>query len=260
MIDRVPLGALWEETAAFFRAELPLVAPVAFLGFGVPMVAMLLAVPVEQAQAGVMTPGLWMLWFVPAGLMSMFGSLAVSALALRRGETVRACLALALTRVPSGIGLALLNVAVQAALAIPVAMMRIADGGQGVGTALANLTVFAMLIWLFVRVLPIWALLADRPLGPVAAIRATFAATRGRYRVLLLLRVAGALAGVIALVVLLIPIGVVFKLVGLAVGVPEVGTTLSYVASAAAFAMIASLWTIYCARLYRLLAGSTSGI
>ena len=44
--------------------------------------------------------------------------------------------------------------------------MRV-SGGAGPFAMLVNLADIAVMIWLFVRVLPIWAVLADRPQTPM---------------------------------------------------------------------------------------------
>ncbi|USI72251.1 hypothetical protein [Sphingomonas morindae] len=258
MTNRISVGALWDESIAFVRAEYSLLMPVGALGFGLPLVMMLLAVPVDQAETGRLVPGLWLLWFVPAGLLSLFGSLALSAMTLRRGATVAECIRLAFRRLPSAFGLILLHLGFQAVLGLPVAALARIDmatrGQPGLLAALGNFAVLAVLIWLFVRLMPIWALLADRGGHPIDTLRQAFAVTRGRYRHLLLIRVTGAVAGVVALLVLLIPLGAVCALIGAATGASAVAATISYVLTGAIFAALLTLWTVYVALLYRRLA------
>ena len=260
----IPLGPLWEETIAFLRAEFALVLPVALLGFALPMTVMLLAVPVDEAESGTLVAGPWMVWFLPAGLLSMMGSLGVSALAVHPGATVGECLRIALARAPSGLGLVLLNFAVQVALGLPALLVNMLEinlaGSAGAFTAVANLAGLAATIWLFVRAMPVWALLAYRPLAPWPAARAVFALTQGQYRKLLLLRVVALFAGMLALLATLVPIGVLFALIGRLTGAAAVTQALSYVATGAVFSGLMALWTIYVARLYVRLAGSSSGI
>jgi hypothetical protein len=249
------LGALWEETLAFVRAEWGLISPVALLGFGLPMLILLLALPVEAAETGRVTPGLWMIWFLPAGLLSMIGSLAISALALRPAISVQESLALAVARMPQGIGLFVLNIGVQVLLALPLSIVGLIEisvgGAAGTASSVANMAALAVTIWLFVRVMPIWALLADRGLAPWAAAREAFRLTRGVYAKLLLLRIVGVFSGVLVLVVMLIPIGGILTLIGRLTDANGPMQTLSFVAFSGVFATLAATWTIYVARLYR---------
>jgi hypothetical protein len=225
---------------------------------------MLLAVPVDAAESGKLVAGPWMIWFLPAGLLSMMGSLGVSALAVHPGASVGECLRVVLARLPSAFGLVLLNFAAQIVLGLPALLVNLLEmklvGSAGVFTAVANLAVLAATIWLFVRVMPIWAVLAHRPLGPVPAARAVFAVTQGHYRKLLLLRVVALGAGMLALLAMLVPIGVLFALIGRASGADEVAQALSYIATGVAFSALMALWTIYVAKLYVRLAASSNGI
>ncbi|HET8612048.1 MAG TPA: hypothetical protein VFL92_04710 [Sphingomonas sp.] len=260
-LAKISLGALWEETAAFLRAELALVAPVALLCFGLPMIVLLLAMPVPAD--GRLQPGPWLWWLLPCGLLSMLGSLSVSALALRPGASVRECLAMGLKRMPTAIGLELLNAALQAALALPIALAALAEGSAGgepgPASLIANLAGLAFIIWLYVRVLPIWALLSERPMTPFDALRGSFRATRGRYGQLLLLRIVGAVAGFIALMVLVLPIDALFALLGRLPGLSGIANLLGFIATGAVVAALMAIWTVYVARLYRRLEGSISG-
>lgn len=260
----ISLGSVWEEAFAFFKAEFALLAPLALLGFGLPTVMLLLVIPADAAQAATLQPGPWMIWFLPAGFLSMLGSLSVSALALRPGVSVREAIGIALRRVPTGIGLFGLYVGVQILLAIPlsiVAMLEGRAGGQpGMGTTLVYFADLAFMIWLFVRLLPIWAILSERTQSPANIVRIAFRQTRPVYAKLLLLRVVMGFAALLAMLVLLIPIGAVAQLAGLAIGSPEIATVLSFVATGAVVATIGGLWTVYVARMSRRLAETSNGI
>ena len=258
---RISLGSVWETTVGFVRAESALLAPLALLGFGMPVVAMLLAVPMEAAASETLKPGPWMLWLLPCGLVSMLGSIAVSALVLTPGVSVRESIMVAIRRFPTAIGLLILYVGVQVVLAIPLALATMIDlrvsGGAGPFAMLVNLLDIAAMIWLFVRILPIWAVLADRPQSPMVAVRTAFRLTRGCYARLLALRIVMAVAAVIAMLVLLIPIGAVAQLIGMATGNPQVSVILSFVATGVVVAAVVGLWTVYVARLYRALEAAT---
>jgi hypothetical protein len=257
---KISLGSVWDEAFAFFKAEFALLTPLALLGFGMPTVLLLLVIPANAADAGALKPGTWMAWFLPAAFFSMLGSLSVSALALRPGISVREAIGLAITRVPIGIGLFGLYVGVQILLAIPLSiagMLEARGGGQpGLITTLVYFADLAFMIWLFVRLLPIWAILSERAQSPGSVVRAAFRQTRPVYPKLLLLRIVMGFSTVLALLVLLIPIGAIARLVGLAIGSPEVANVLSFVATGVLVAAVGGLWTVYVARLSRRLSDS----
>jgi hypothetical protein len=258
---KISLGAVWEETIGFVRAEASLLLPLALLGFGLPTVMMLLAVPMDEASVGTLKPGPWMAWLLPCGLISMLGSIAVSALALRPGVSVRESIMVAVARIPAAIGLLLLYVGVQVVLAVPLALATLIDmrvsGGAGPVAMVVNLADVALVIWLFVRILPIWAVLADRPRTPWVAVRTAFRLTRGCYARLLALRIVMAIAGIFAMLVLLIPIGAISQLIGMATHNPPLSIILSFVGTGVVIAGVIGLWTVYVARLYRALEVAT---
>lgn len=266
MRDRtnLALGAIWEETIAFVRAEFSLLLPVAMLGFGLPTIVILLAVPMDATRVGMLKPGPWMLWFVPSGILSMLGSLAVSALALRPGVSVRESIGVAVSRMPSALGLLLFYVGYQVALAVPLLIVSEIElkvsGAVGPASVVVNLACIALTIWLFVRLMPIWAVLSDRPQKPWEAVRAAFRLTRGCYPKLLLLRVVMAFAAMLLMVVLLIPIGAIAQLIGALTGGASVSILLSFIATGLMVAMIGGIWTVFVARLYRRLDASANGV
>ncbi len=72
-----------------------------------------------------------------------------------------------------------------------------------------------------------------------------------------LLRIVMAVAALLAMLVLLIPIGAVAQLIGMATGNPQVSVILSFVATGVVVAGVVGLWTVYVARLYRTLEAAT---
>jgi uncharacterized membrane protein YesL len=158
------------------------------------------------------------------------------------------------------LGLFLLYVGAQVVLGVPLGIAGVLEGGAGPISTLVYFACLALVVWLFVRVMPIWAVLADRPQSPWTAVRTAFRLTRSCYARLLLLRVVMAAAAMLALVVLLIPIGAISRLIGVAVGSPDAALVLSYVGTGVVMAGVAGLWTVYVARLYRQLEGVISGM
>ncbi|WP_281042840.1 hypothetical protein [Sphingomonas oryzagri] len=257
--SNLSLGAVWEETVAFLKAELSLVAPLSLLGFGLPMVALLLAVPADSAITGKLQPGPWMFWVIPCLFVSMLGSLAVSALVLTPNISVRESIAIAIRRIPAGLGLAAFYVGLQVALSIPLALADLAEGGAGPISTLVYLAGVAFMIWVFVRVMPIWAVVAERPQSSWASVTRAFALTRFCYVRLLALRFVMLLAVVVTLIVLLIPIGAVTRLVGALSGNQNIGFVLSFVCMGIIVAGMVGTWTVFVALLYRRLEADNSG-
>src|SRR5262249_51831110 len=143
-------------------------------------------------------------------------------LALRPGVSVRESIGLAFTRLPAGLGLLLLYVGLQFAMAVPLGLGAALElhflKQLGIGSMLLNLAGIGLTIWLFVRLMPIWAVLSDRAQSPWAAIRTAFRLTRGCYPKLLLLRVVMVMVSLLLMLVLLIPIGAISQLVGMLAG------------------------------------------
>ncbi|MDB5736563.1 MAG: hypothetical protein JWO65_231 [Sphingomonas bacterium] len=262
-ITKLSLGAIWDETAKFVRAEFALLLPVAFLGFGLPLLIAMMAMPVEAAKTGTLAPGPWMLWMLPGLPLAMIGFVAVSALALRPGATVRDCLGVAIARLPAAFGLFGLYMAMQVLLALPLAAISLIErqltGAIGPVSMVGNLASLAITIWVFVRLLPVWAVLSDRSIGPWGAVKAAFAMTRGHYVKLLLLSVVGPCAALLLFLVVLVPLGAITAMIAMLSGAQRVSEILSFVGTAAVFAMLAAIWTVYVARLSVWLSGSISG-
>lgn len=260
MTKTLSLGTVWEETVAFFRTEIALLLPIAFLGFGLPLVAMQLAMPDKIVIGDHLVGGAWMLGMIPFTLFSMTATLAISALALHPGMSVRESLLLALKRLPSGIGIALLCLATLFALTIVVSILGAVEAGvtgrSGPVLIVAVILMLAALISLLVRILPVWAVLALAPQRPMAALRRAFVATRPYYLRLLLLRIVAWTSQSLIAVVALMPVVVIFRLVGRATGAPTIAEVLALVVGGMVTATLAALWTVYVARLYRVLASS----
>jgi hypothetical protein len=258
--SNLSLGAVWEETVAFLKAELSLVAPLSLLGFGLPMVALLLAVPTNSAIDGKLQPGPWIIWMLPCGFVSMVGSMAVSALVLTPNISVKEAIAIAIRRIPVGLGLFALYFALQIVLSLPLWLAGLVEGQPGPISLLIYLASLAFVIWMFVRIMPIWAVVVERRQSPLASVMRAFALTRFCYVRLLALRLVMLLAVVVTLVVLLIPIGAVSRLVGMLAGSQNVGLVLSFVCMGGLVAAIVGTWTVYVALLYRRLAADSSGM
>ncbi len=262
MIERskVSLGAVGEEAFAFCKAEAALIAPLALLGFGLPMVTLLLAIPIDEGQTTTPAPGPWMFWMLPCGLLSILGFIAVSALTLTPGISVRESILVAIQRVPAALGLLLLYIGVQVVLSLPLMAAGLLEGRPGPISTLVYFIDIAVVLWLLVRVTPIWAVVAQRPVLPWAAAIRAFRLTGSHFGKLLLLGVTAGFAMALITAVLLIPIAAITGLIGLVAGSPNVGLVVAKIAFGMIVSAIAGVWTVYVAVLYRRLDGASSGI
>jgi hypothetical protein len=264
MHDRISLGALWEETAAFVRAEAQLLLPVAFAGFGLPPILMELAMPDPAMVGPQMVLGPWMWGFVPYALVNIVASVAVSALALRPGVSVREAIGTGVRALPAGILLVVLGLVALTVLTLLASLAASAEqtvgGRPGPGFVLALLGCFVAVIATVVRVLPVWAVLAQGVKRPFPALLQAFALTKPTYLLLLLLRVVSWVAQVLTILVALMPIAVVLSLIGWATGARQVAEGLTLVAGGGVVAVVMMVWTVYVARLTRRLQRAIDGI
>jgi hypothetical protein len=61
------------------------------------------------------------------------------------------------------------------------------------------------------------------------------------------------------MVVLLIPIGAITRMIGLAAGNPEIGMVIAFLCMGVLVSAVVGTWTVYVARLYRRLEDARSG-
>ncbi|MDB5717602.1 MAG: rane protein [Sphingomonas bacterium] len=258
-MSRISIGRAWDEAWAFLRAESALLAPVALATTGVALMILLLVMP---DPAGDKLPGgPWLFWLFPVYALMLSGVLGISALVLRPGISVREALLLALRRLPQAAAVVVLFMLISLIAGLPSAVVAAVEaraGGNGVVGALVNWIMLALVIWIWVRVLPIWPLVADRTLPPVAALRHSFALTRGHARRLFGLCVlAGIAAGVLG-AALLFAGGAVLMVVGRAVSGAALGTLLVSLLLAVLASVGTTIWTVLIACLYRQLAAARS--
>ena len=250
---RVSIGRVWDETWAFLRAEAALLLPVAAATIGAAMLLLMLVMP--DPVEGRLPQGSWMLWLVPVYALSLLGLLATTALALNPGISVREGLTLAVRRLPTSIGIVLLLVAISLVAGIPVALIGAIESGRsgaaGPVTAFVNLAVLVLLVWLSVRLLPIWPMVIDRIVTPLAAVRASFALTRGHAMRLFGLVMLAMLAASLIGAALLFAGGATLMIVGKALGGERTGSLLVAILFAAILTVAVATWAVFVAFLYR---------
>jgi hypothetical protein len=210
---KLSIGAAWAEAAAFLRRERRLLAPVVLGLVMVPaVVASMVQPPVPNgASAG---SGAWLIIALPMLVLMMVGQMAIVLLANGWHGSVGQAIARAFRRLPTLLLVALLIIGplivilalILSASGVAVgADGRLAGGNLGPVGSLMTLIVIAALLFGAIRLLPLVALVATGDDGPLAAIRRTFAATRGHFwrllAFLLLMLVAYAVVGSVTVVI-----------------------------------------------------------
>ncbi|WBO23467.1 hypothetical protein [Sphingomonas abietis] len=257
MIERtkISLGAVWEEAFAFCKAEVALLAPLAVLCFGLPLVVLDLVMPTKLVVDGAVAVGPWMAWIIPHALFSLLGTLSITALTARAGISVREALQTGVSRMPAGIAVALLAFGAVVLASIPVGIVAGIEssvtGKAGAAFLLAYLLVLVGLAWLAMRLLPVWAAIATSRVNGWATVRATLALTRGLAPQMLLLRIVAWISQFLVMSVLMLPARAIFELIGRATGATALTDLLATLVGSVVAAAIVTLWTVYVALLYR---------
>ncbi len=259
----IPLGGVWEETWSFCRAEAGLLAPLALLGFGLPLVVLDLVIPEKILVDGQVAPGPWMAWIPCHLLLSLLGTLSISALTGRGGISVREALHIGVSRLPAGITVALLAFGAVVAASIPVGIVAgvesAALGKPGPFFLVAYLAVLVILAWLAVRLLPIWAAIVAGGQNGWVTVRQTLARTRGLAAQMLLLRIVAWVSQFLVMTVLMLPTRAIFELLGKLTGATDLVDLLATLVGSVVAAAVVTLWTVFVALLYRRLEALSSG-
>lgn len=259
----VSLTNAWDDTRAYLVREAALLVPLALGTMGLGMVILFLAAP-EPQPGGQLQPGPWMVWAIPYLLLLALGSLALSALALTPGMSVREALMVAARRLGNAIA-ALLLLALGALGVLLVISQLAAMLGRFAGMGLQQAVTLGVTV-----ALPLLALLGVRFLFAVPAIAAgqgAMAALRTSWRVsdsckwrLFALWIGVQLLSLLLIATLEFGLGSLILLATKAAGDPALGVRLMQIALALLSSMILMVWVSYIARLYRALSGSSNGI
>lgn len=264
----VRIGSVWEEAWSFARAEAALWVPVALACWGLPaLIPAGAAVSPAAMAAGHVDPSFYFAMAV-TGLASLFGQLALSALVLRRGETVGDALRTAGTRFPGALGTALAVGAAGMAYLLVVAVISLVFGflREGAGGAIAAspggmLAVSALLLpmlFVVVRLGTLWPTLVDRGRGGRETVLAAFGETRGVVWRLALLWLAYLLTLGLVLAAVNTGLGTLARLIALGLGAEAPGDAIVAVVGAAISAAANGWWALFVAHLHRRLAFAPS--
>lgn len=240
----VSIGAAWTEARDFIRREAGLVFPVALLFIAIPIALIFEAIPAELRQAPVpgaahpQIPGTSLLLIAACSCVMVGGTLACYALAVKPGISLGEALAHGFRRMPVAIGSALI---VGVALGLPMVLL------SAVSPQLGALLMLVAAFLLSAKLLLINAVIVDRPCGPVAALRASWALSRGNLGRLLLFVIGISIPVMLAQTVAEVLLG----LVGLALGGPEVGRQTGAIGAAGALGLGQLVMIVMTSRLYR---------
>jgi hypothetical protein len=263
--SRFSIFAVWEEALAVLRSEWSLVLPVAFSCFGLPIVAAMLVLPAPvMTEVGPqIPPGNWMLILPLVGILFMIGSMAIAGLALQGGVSVHEALERAVRRLPAGIGLYLVNIGLQVVASLAMAPIMLigspGDGQPGPYSIDAVALAFVLLIWVYLRMMPVWTLLYRDRQNPLTTIVATWKLTRGHTVRLLLARIVLMLTVFILAFVIVLPAGAIARLLGALSGQPWLTHVLGVIVAAGLLSTIAGVWSVYVAVLTRRLEALSKG-
>ena len=240
----VSIGAAWTEAREFIRREAGLLFPVALLFIAIPIALIFEAIPPEMRQAPMpgaarpQIPGTSLLLIMVCSLVMVGGTLTCYALSVKPGISLGEALAHGFRRLPVAVGSALI---VAVALAVPMVLLTAASPQVG-----ALLTLLAAFL-LSAKLLLINVVIVDRPCGPIEALRASWAMSRGNLGRLLLFLIGISLPVMLAQTVAEVLLG----LVGLALGGPDVGRQMGIIGVAAALGVGQLFMIVMTSRIYR---------
>jgi membrane-anchored glycerophosphoryl diester phosphodiesterase (GDPDase) len=254
----ISMSAVWDESAALIRRESHLLVPLALATVGIGSVISGLTQPQTPAAGLGATAAIG---FIVGNLFTLVGTLAIIALALTPGISVGESLRLALARMPKMILIGILFVVAIIALMIPLAVIL---GLSGVPISasmapqdlpgvvvLAALMIGALLLYISARLLTLSATMVDRNPPIIEAIKSSFSSTGGIATkiiavLLLFLLVTIVVSGAVAAIS-----GILFGMIGKAVGAPLLGKGLTVLVTGMVSALLSIVSSVFAAMLYR---------
>ncbi|WCT72513.1 hypothetical protein PQ455_12815 [Sphingomonas naphthae] len=252
----------------FGRSEQWLVVPVTLAFQLVPALLVNLVWPEKlrldmlSAGAAQIPAGLVLVAFL-ALLVSVFGGMVLTALAVVPRATVQDAMRLAARRLPAIIGaglllffgwmLAFLIFSIIAGVALAALPVR------SLSAALMAIGFIGMLV-VIARMAPLLPLMVDRPVGPVAALRATWRLTAGHFWRLLGFLALFFLTTWIVNIAIVTAVGSVLILLGRMMGAVGLAEAVAGLLAATLGAVANAALVLIVAQIYRQLSGASRGI
>ena len=268
----VKMGTVWDRTAEFMGDHLGAILPIALLAFFVPAA---IEGNFEAAMAGASTSFALTLRLIQVafGILSMWGSLAIIAMALDMSGEGSAG-GIAGRRLPQALLVAIVCIAVVVAAALPIPfalgasgvdMMAIAEGrnvdlGTGVAgfVALYVLVLLCVMLWVAARLIVTWPVVVREALG-LGALRRSWRLTRGTTWRVIGVILLFALVSWVSMLAASTVFGTIFALVagGTGEGVSLAGV-LTAIVVAAVQTVLNILVAVFTAKLYQALAAEVA--
>lgn len=262
------ITSAWNETAGFVKDNLGALFTIAFALMALPSIAVQALAPELAAPGGGAGTGLWLLLMMVVLVLSMVGTLAISALALDRENVVGRAIALGFRRFLPLLGASLL-VGLAAAIAmIPLILLLgiqpadLAPGNKAAAGRVAVGILLFILVFLFVwvRLMLMTSVAAAEGGGPVAILRRSWNLTAGHFWKLLGFALVFVIAAVVVMFAATAVLGII---VALLAGRPEPGSVsglLMLLIGGVFNAIFIVYFTTMISRIYLQLAGrATSG-
>lgn len=258
------LNKAWDDTQRFIRREAVLLVPIALALMVLPSAIFELVAPQPGAAgAAAAAPGPWLLALPIFALFTLLASLSITRLAFQDGLSVGEALGIALRRMMVAISASIILLAGAMLAMMPIApMLPTAPGAAanvGGGAALFMMVyasaLFAGAFFLFVRLLLVNVVIVAEAVGPIDAMKRSFALTNGHFLKFT------ALLGLFIFVSLIVGSavslagGTVFLGIGRLIGVEEIGRVMIALLSGAASAAISVYFVVMLTMIYRQLTG-----
>lgn len=254
----------WNETAAFVKRDAGALLTIAFALIALPSVAMQALGPGQMTPGQTPEPGLWLLFFPIVIVLSIAGSLAISALAMGRENVVGSAIAHGFRRVLPMLGATFLLGIAALVILIPLIMVAgvtpetLAAPTQATAGRILLATVLFLVIFLafWVRLMLMTPVAAAESVGPIAIIRRSWQLTAGHFWKLLGFTLLFLVAAMVVMMVITMLVGIIIALVA---GPPEPGSVsqlLMLLVGGVLNAVFVVFFTTVVARIYLQLSGS----
>jgi membrane-anchored glycerophosphoryl diester phosphodiesterase (GDPDase) len=226
---KLSITTAWNEASAFVKQEGGTLFLIAFALLALPGIIFQVAFQPYTAALMPTTPGtppdlsplmsalpIFLLLLIPLMLLSMWGQLTISTLALRRETVIGSAFGHALRRLLPLLGAVIIWAVAVTLLVVPIAALMVAGVRSG-HPGVPLLLVFALMLFMIfvsVRLLVMTPLAAAEPAGPVEILRRSWRATAGHFWKLFGFVALITIAFLVVAMVAAIFVGIIVTLVG----------------------------------------------